>query len=71
MVLEGFAAAKVLVAALRRAWPSPSRVKIQQALETMNKVDIGGLEVSFSPNDHTGLEFVDLSIIGPDGKFRR
>lgn len=70
-MLEGFAAAKVLVAALRRAGPSPSRVKIQQALETMNKVDIGGLEVSFSPNDHTGLEFVDLSIIGPDGKFRR
>ena len=70
-MLEGFAAAKVLVAALRRAGPGPSRVKIQQALETMNKVDIGGLEVSFSPNDHTGLEFVDLSIIGPDGKFRR
>jgi len=37
----------------------------------MNKVDIGGLEVSFSPADHTGLEFVDLSIIGADGKFRR
>ena len=35
------------------------------------RVDIGGLEVSFSSNDHTGLEFVDLSIIGPDGKFRR
>ena len=70
-MLEGYAAAKVLVAALRRAGPGPSRVKIQQALETMNKVDIGGLEVSFSPNDHTGLEFVDLSIIGPDGKFRR
>jgi ABC-type branched-subunit amino acid transport system substrate-binding protein len=70
-MLEGYAAAKVLVAALRRAGPSPSRQKIQQALETMNKVDIGGLEVSFSANDHTGLEFVDLSIIGPDGKFRR
>ncbi|MGD9832606.1 MAG: ABC transporter substrate-binding protein [Piscinibacter sp.] len=70
-MLEGFAAAKVLVAALRRAGPSPSRLKIQQALETMNKVDIGGLEVSFSANDHTGLEFVDLSIIGPNGKFRR
>lgn len=37
----------------------------------MSKVDIGGLEVSFSPTDHTGLEFVDLSIIGQDGKFRR
>ncbi len=70
-MLEGYAAAKVLVAALKRAGPNPSRVKIQQALESMNKVDIGGLEISYSPNDHTGLEFVDLSIIGQDGKFRR
>ncbi len=70
-MLEGFAAAKVLVAGLRRAGPNPNRAKIQQALEGMNKVDIGGLEVSYSPSDHTGLEFVDLSIIGQDGKFRR
>lgn len=70
-MLEGFAAAKVLVAALRKAGPAPTRAKIQQALESTSKLDIGGLEVSFSPSDHTGLEFVDLSIIGPDGKFRR
>ena len=37
----------------------------------MNKVDIGGLEISYSAADHTGLDFVDLSIIGTDGKFRR
>jgi ABC-type branched-subunit amino acid transport system substrate-binding protein len=70
-MLEGFAGAKVLVEALRRAGPSPSRQKIQQALESFRRVDIGGLEVSFSPTDHTGLDYADLSIIGPDGKFRR
>jgi ABC-type branched-subunit amino acid transport system substrate-binding protein len=70
-MLEGFAAAKVLVAGLKRAGPNPTRAKIQQALDGIGKFDIGGLEVSFSPNDHTGLEFVDLSIIGQDGKFRR
>lgn len=70
-MLEGFAAAKVLVAGLRRAGPGPTRLKIQQALESLQKLDIGGLEVSYGPTDHTGLEFVDLSIIGPDGKFRR
>ena len=70
-MLEGFAAAKVLVAALKRAGPSPTRAKVQQALEGMNKVDIGGLEISYSATDHTGLDFVDLSIIGTDGKFRR
>lgn len=70
-MLEGFAAAKVLVEGLRRAGPKPSREKIQTALEGMRKFDIGGLEVSFSPEDHTGLDFADLSIIGSDGKFKR
>lgn len=70
-MLEGFAAAKVLVESLRRASPKPSREKIQTALEGMRKFDLGGLEVNFSPEDHTGLDFADLSIIGTDGKFKR
>jgi branched-chain amino acid transport system substrate-binding protein len=70
-MLEGFAAAKVLVEGLRRASPKPSREKIQTALEGIRKLDIGGLEVNFSPEDHTGLDFADLSIIGTDGKFKR
>ena len=70
-MLEGFAAAKVLVEGLRRASPKPSREKLQAALEGLQKLDIGGLEVSYSPEDHTGLDFADLSIIGSDGKFKR
>ncbi|WP_341908527.1 ABC transporter substrate-binding protein [Polaromonas sp. YR568] len=70
-MLEGFAAAKVLVEALRRAGPKPTRDKIQTALEGMRKIDIGGLEVNYSAEDHTGLDFADLSIIGTDGKFKR
>jgi len=70
-MLEGFAASKVLVEALRRAGPKPSREKIQLALEGLRKFDLGGLEVSYDPQDHTGLDFADLSIIGSDGKFKR
>jgi branched-chain amino acid transport system substrate-binding protein len=70
-MLEGFAGAKVLVEGLRRAGPNPTRAKLQQALEGFRKVDIGGLEVTYGPNDHSGLDYADLSIIGPDGKFRR
>ena len=70
-MLEGFAAAKVLVEGLRRAGPKPDRAKIHAALESIRKFDIGGLEVSFTPEDHTGLDFADLSIIGTDGRFRR
>ncbi|HTH80931.1 MAG TPA: ABC transporter substrate-binding protein [Ramlibacter sp.] len=70
-ILEGFAGAKVLVEALKRAGPHPTRAKVLAALEHMNKFDLGGLEVSYSPTDHTGLQFADLSIIGADGRFRR
>jgi ABC-type branched-subunit amino acid transport system substrate-binding protein len=70
-MLEGFAGAKVLVEALRRASPKPTRDKVQAALESISKFDIGGLEVNFSTKDHTGLDFADLSIITGDGRFRR
>lgn len=70
-MLEGFAAAKVLVEGLKRAGPKPSRDKIHAALESIKKLDLGGLEVSYGPDDHTGLDFADLSIIGTDGRFRR
>ena len=70
-MLEGFAAAKVLVEGLRRAGPKPTREKIAAALDGMQKYDLGGLEVGYSPSDHTGLDFVDLSIIDAKGRFRR
>ena len=70
-MLEGFAAAKVLVEGLKRAGPKPTRDKVQVALESLRKFDLGGLEVTYGPDDHTGLDFADLSIIGTDGKFRR
>jgi ABC-type branched-subunit amino acid transport system substrate-binding protein len=70
-MLEGFAAAKVLVEALKRSGPSPTRAKLQASLDNMKKYDMGGLEISFSPTDHTGLDFADLSIISSDGKFKR
>jgi branched-chain amino acid transport system substrate-binding protein len=70
-MLEGYAAAKVLVEGLRRAGPNPTRAKVVAALESIKKFDIGGLEVSYAPDDHTGLDFADLSIIGSDGKFKR
>lgn len=48
---------------------SPSGLR--DALESLQKFDLGGLEVSYSAADHSGLDFADLSIIGSDGKFMR
>jgi len=70
-MLEGFAGAKVLTEGLRRAGKQPTREKLREALDTLRRYDIGGLEVSFSASSHTGLDYTDLSIIGSDGKFTR
>lgn len=71
--LEGFTAAKVLVEGLKRAAKDKdlSRAGLLRALDSMSKFDLGGLELNFSPSDHTGLDYADVSIIGPDGKFWR
>jgi branched-chain amino acid transport system substrate-binding protein len=75
-MIEGFAAAKVLVVGLRKAAADTggrvSRESVRRALESLSGVDIGsGIELSYSSTDHSGLAFVDLSIIAKDGSFRR
>ena len=70
-MMEGFAAAKVLVEALRRAGSTPTRASLLAALNGFTRVDIGGMEITYTPTDHTGLDYADLSIIGADGRFMR
>ena len=64
---EGFIAAKVLCEALRRAGPALTRAGFLQALSAM-KVDLGGFEVKFSPDNRNGSEFVDMTMIGRQGR---
>ncbi len=73
-MMEGYAAAKTLVLALRRAAKDKdgiTRASIKRTLESFGEVDIGGIDLTYSPTDHSGLEYVDLSFIAADGTFRR
>ena len=69
--MEGFLTAKVMVEGLRRAGRNLTREGFVDAMEKMNDVDLGGFWVSYSPKSHTGSKFVDLTIIGHEGKFLR
>lgn len=71
VMMEGYAAAKVLVEGLRRVGPRPTSSGLRDALEGIRNFDIGGLTVNYSPTSHTGLEFADPSIIDAQGQFRR
>lgn len=69
--MEGFVNAKVFAEGLRRAGPKLTRDGFIRALESMQRVDFGGLMVTYGPNDHTGSDFVELTMIGKNGKFVR
>jgi ABC-type branched-subunit amino acid transport system substrate-binding protein len=62
--LESFIAAKVTVEALRRAGQKLTREGFMQALDNLKSFDAGGYMVSFSPTDHNGSSYVELTVIG-------
>ena len=69
--LEGYIAAKVLVEGLQRAGNNPTREKFIAAMEQIRDLDVGGYTVTFSPTDHNGSRFVELTVIGKDEGFLR
>jgi branched-chain amino acid transport system substrate-binding protein len=70
-MIEGYVSAKVLVEGLKRAGKQPTRQSLRTALDGLGRIDLGGIELNYSPSDHTGLEYVDLAILDQSGKFRR
>jgi ABC-type branched-subunit amino acid transport system substrate-binding protein len=69
--MESFIAAKILVEAIQRSGADPTRQKIITQLDKMNSYDVGGFKVSFSPDNHVGSKFVEVTVIGRDGKLLR
>ena len=65
---EEFVGAKVLVEALRRAGPNPTRAKVVKALESMGNFDTGGITVSYSPGNRIGSRYVEVTVISSTGK---
>lgn len=63
MTMEGFAAAKVLVEGLKRAGRNPTRASFLAAMESLREYDLGGLKLSYSPASHSGLDYVEASIV--------
>ena len=57
--LEGFINARVIVEALRRAGPNPTRPGLRQALESLKAFDLGiGAPLTFNRERHQGLDAV-------------
>ncbi len=69
--MEGFLIGKVFVEGVRRAGKNLTRDALITALESMKDVNLGGFEINYSPRDHSGSKYTDLTIIGREGRFVR
>jgi ABC-type branched-subunit amino acid transport system substrate-binding protein len=69
--VEGLVLAKTLVEGLRAAGQEPTRRRLIEAFEKMRDKDLGGYKLSFSATDHNGSDFVEITMIGREGKLVR
>ncbi len=69
-MVEGFAAAKVLVQALKNAGHKPTRERLFKSLNALN-MNVGNLKLSYTDKEHAGLNFAELSVITEKGTFKR
>ncbi|HEX3139597.1 MAG TPA: ABC transporter substrate-binding protein, partial [Rhizobacter sp.] len=65
---EEYLGAKVLVEALRRAGPKPTRAKVMSALESLSNYDLGGVRMNYGPKERVGSRFVEVTVISSQGK---
>ncbi len=66
--LWGHISARLVVEGLRRAGRDLSSERLIDALESLKSYDLGQYIVDFAPGRHHGSRFVDITMIGQDGR---
>jgi branched-chain amino acid transport system substrate-binding protein len=68
--LEGYLSARTVAEALKRNTDKePTAAGLAKTLRSMGEIDFGGFRVDFSKGN-VGSSFVDIAVIGSDGKLR-
>ncbi|MEO8024401.1 ABC transporter substrate-binding protein [Polaromonas sp.] len=67
----GYINARVMIEGLRNAGKNPSPESLALGMEKLSKLDLGGYTLSYSPQNHHGSNFVEITIVGPNGNFIR
>lgn len=70
-LLQGYVGAKILVEALRRAAPDVTPGEFRASLERIRNHDLGGLTLNISSDSHTGVDYVDITVINQHGQLLR
>ena len=61
--------ARVLAEGLRRPGPAPTRAGVIAALEQIESLDLDGVRIGYDRGVREGSRFVDVAVIGSDGRF--
>lgn len=67
--LESCIAAKVLVAALKKAGPNPTRESVLQSMANLGRVDLQGYALTFGPGQRHGSNWVELTILSRGNRY--
>jgi branched-chain amino acid transport system substrate-binding protein len=67
----GYLGARFVIEALRRAAPNISSDNLIRTIQGIRNFDLGGTQLNFSPTNHHGTNWVEITIVGPDGRFMR
>jgi len=67
----GYLSMRVLLEGMRRGGKVVTSQSIVAGMESMRKTDLGGYTVDYGPSSHHGSKFVDITIVGPGGRFMR
>ena len=71
LALEGYINARVFAEALQRAGRNPTRAAFIDATWNLKKWDLGGFEISATTPERNASRFVELTLVGRDGRFIR
>lgn len=65
----GYLNMRVLLEGMRRAGKQVTRHSLVAGLEKMRDTEVGGYKINFGPQNHHGSKYVDLSVVGQNGRF--
>jgi ABC-type branched-subunit amino acid transport system substrate-binding protein len=67
----GYLNVRILLEGLRRAGKQITSEGLVKAMEGMGKFDFGGYPLNYGPTKHHGSTFVEITIVGPGGRYMR
>ena len=71
IALEGYINARVFAEALQRAGKNPTRAAFIDATWSLKKLDLGGFEINATTPERNASRFVELTVVGRDGRLIR